>query len=159
MFNVFRKNTDIVAPLSGEIVSLENVEDKVFSQKMLGDGIAIIPEEGTLVSPCDGRITTIYPTMHAIGIKSKKGLEILIHIGMDTVELKGEGFKKYVEEGQKVKAGDKLIGFDIELLKEKGKVLTTPVVITNMESVKEINKSNLSKAIKGKDVIMNITVK
>lgn len=134
--NLFQKKVkaqieEIYSPLAGEIISLAEVPDPVFSQKMMGDGIAIIPREGKLVSPVEGEIIQVFPTKHAIGIKSVKGLEILIHVGLETVELKGEGFEVFVKEGQSVKAGDVLSSFDIPFLESKNKEIVTPIIITN----------------------------
>lgn len=160
MFKFFRRNKsrDILAPMTGEIINIENVPDEVFSQKMVGDGIAIEPTDGIVVAPCDGKIIQLFPTNHAIGIETEEGLQILIHIGIDTVELKGEGFKSYVSKDDYVKAGDKLLEVDLEYLKKKGKSIISPIVITNMELVDSLEK------IKGSanaftDLIMKINLK
>ncbi len=102
MFKFLKKNKEIelISPMTGDIIPLEEVPDPVFSEKMMGDGIAIEPSEGKVLSPIDGKIATIFPTNHAIGLVNKEGLEILIHIGIDTVELKGEGFTRIAEEGK-----------------------------------------------------------
>lgn len=121
----------IYAPLSGELIPLENVPDPVFAGKMMGEGVAIIPEEGMLVSPVEGEIIQVFHTKHAIGIRSISGLEILIHIGLETVELNGEGFDVRIAKGQKVKVGDPLVNFDISFLKSKNKEIITPIIITN----------------------------
>ncbi|CCQ93107.1 glucose-specific enzyme IIA component of PTS [[Clostridium] ultunense Esp] len=144
MLKFFKKNKplEIVAPITGDIVPIEEVPDKVFSEKMLGDGLAIDPAEGKVVSPIDGAVVTIFPTNHAIGLVTKEGLEILIHIGLDTVELDGIGFKRAVEKENKVKKGDLLMEFDIDLIKEKGKSPITPIIITNMDKIKKIDKNN-----------------
>lgn len=92
----------IFSPISGEIIPLSDVQDKTFSDKLIGDGVAIIPSEGKVYAPFDGKITNIFPTKHAIGLKSDEGVELLIHIGLDTVELKGQGFISHVEEGDRV---------------------------------------------------------
>lgn len=135
--NLFKKKASkeltevLFAPLSGEVVKIENVPDPVFSAKMMGDGIAIIPTEGKVVAPIDGEIVQVFHTKHAIGLRSINGLEILIHIGLETVNLKGEGYEIHIEEGQKVTKGDLLVTFDIEFLKSKDKPIITPIVITN----------------------------
>lgn len=151
MFNFFKnkKNKVLKAPFKGEIVDITKVDDQVFSTKMLGDGIAIIPTSNQALAPCDGKITNIFPTNHAFGIETKEGLEILVHIGLDTVELKGEGFKRLIEEGTIVKAGDAVIEVDLEVIKSNNKDTITPLVITNMDKVKEIKKdySNLDEVI------------
>ncbi|PHS35985.1 MAG: PTS glucose transporter subunit IIA [Alkaliphilus sp.] len=144
MFELFKKNKSrvIFAPMSGEIINIKNVPDKVFSKKMIGDGIAIKPNNGIVVSPCDGKIVTLFPTNHAIGIETEEGLQILIHLGIDTVELKGEGFKSYVHKGDYVKAGDKILEVDLDYCEKKGKSTISPIIITNMEIVEGIEKSN-----------------
>jgi sugar PTS system EIIA component len=140
MLNFMKKNRtiEIKAPVTGKIIPIEEVDDKVFSEKMLGDGFAIIPEEDIIKSPCNGKIVQIFPTNHAIGLLADNGLEILIHIGMDTVELNGKGFERIIQSGDKVRVGDELIKFDRQFIKEKGKSIVTPVVITNMEKVDSI---------------------
>lgn len=151
---LFSKKIELIAPLTGELVDITKVEDITFSQKMLGDGVAIIPTDGKLVAPADGKIIQLFHTKHAIGIDIK-GLELLIHVGMNTVELNGEGFTAHVSEGDKVKKGDLLLEVDLELLKEKGYPIETPLVITNMEVVKELTKSE-GQVVAGQDLIMNI---
>lgn len=134
-----KKESEVVvtAPLNGKVVDLSNVPDPVFSQKMMGDGLAIEPSEGLVVAPVDGEIQSVFPTKHAVGIKTKTGVEILIHIGLDTVNLNGEGFEAYVKAGDKVKRGDKLISFDLGIITEKAKSTVTPIIITNMDEVVE----------------------
>lgn len=158
MFNFFKKNktVELVSPMTGKLIPIEEVPDQVFSEKMLGDGLAIEPEEGKVVSPIDGRVVTIFPTNHAIGLVTNEGLEILIHIGIDTVELNGEGFKRIVEKDEKIKKGDLLMEFDVDLIKEKGKSPITPIIITNMDKVKNIEKSNSDKASRGETVIIKV---
>lgn len=141
MFHFGRKkneNTAFVATQTGKAVPLSEVPDEAFAQKMLGDGVAILPSEGTVVSPMDGEIVTVLDSLHAYGIKTKDGLDLLVHIGINTVELKGEGFKCFVKEGDKVKAGDKLAEVDLALLKEKDYPAYTPILITNMDAVKSV---------------------
>jgi PTS system glucose-specific IIA component len=144
MFKIFKrnKNIEVVSPVTGKILPIEEVPDKVFSEKMIGDGIAIEPKDGRVVSPVDGTVVTIFPTNHAIGLATKEGLEILIHIGLDTVELNGLGFKSFVEKDSKVKKGDLLVEFDPKLVVENGKSPITPVIVTNMDKVKHIEKSS-----------------
>ncbi|WP_026695856.1 N-acetylglucosamine-specific PTS transporter subunit IIBC [Peribacillus kribbensis] len=123
---------DFVMPIEGEIIPITEVEDQVFSQKMMGDGFAIIPSKGSVVSPVDGEILNVFPTKHAIGIKSKQGYEILIHIGLDTVNLKGEGFTVLVKDGETVTKGQELIQFDLEKIKKSVPSTATPVIFTNL---------------------------
>ncbi|WP_409270374.1 PTS glucose transporter subunit IIA [Neobacillus sp. SCS-31] len=129
------KEVVLVAPLSGMATVLDNVDDPVFSQKMMGDGLAVEPTEGVVVSPVDGEIIQVFPTKHAVGIKAANGAEILLHIGLETVSMKGEGFTAHVSEGDKVRAGDKLVTFDMAIVSEKAKSTVTPLVITNSDSM------------------------
>ena len=129
---------EIIAPLSGEIVNIEDVPDVVFAEKIVGDGIAIKPTGNKMVAPVDGTIGKIFETNHAFSIESDSGVELFVHFGIDTVELKGEGFKRIAEEGQRVKVGDTVIEFDLPLLEEKAKSTLTPVVISNMDEIKEV---------------------
>lgn len=121
-----------VSPLKGEIKPITEVPDAVFSGKMMGDGFAIIPTDGTVVSPVDGKIVNLFPTKHAIGIKSDAGREILIHIGIDTVNLKGEGFEALVNENEQVKKGQPLLKVDLDKIKNKVPSIITPIVFTNL---------------------------
>jgi|SRR5690625_1080710 len=131
--NLFNKpkETKIFAPANGEIVALEDVPDPVFSQKMMGEGIAIVPAEGKIVSPVDGEIIQVPDTKHAIGIRSEDGMEILIHVGLETVALKGEGFNTNVQTGDQVSVGQALLDFDLEYVRENAENMITPIVITN----------------------------
>ncbi len=130
MFGFFKKKpTVVVAPISGELVKLEDVKDEVFSQKLAGDGVAIIPSSGEIVAPIDGVITRLFPTRHAFLITTKDNLEVMVHIGLDTVELKGEGFKVLKQEGDKVVVNTPIITVDLDYLKSKGKDIVTPIVI------------------------------
>lgn len=127
------KELTLYSHLNGTVVPLENVADEVFSQKILGDGIAIEPSEGRLYSPCDGEIDSVFDTKHAVNILSEDGAEILLHIGIDTVKLDGKYFEAHVSDGQKIKKGDLLITFDMDKIKEAGFKLTTPMIICNAE--------------------------
>ncbi|MGO5000063.1 PTS glucose transporter subunit IIA [Oceanisphaera sp. W20_SRM_FM3] len=145
----------LLAPLSGELVALEEVPDLVFSEKIVGDGIAIKPSGNSVVAPCDGVISKIFETNHAFAMNSDSGLELFIHIGIDTVELKGEGFRRIAQEGQAVKAGEVIIEFDLGLLEAKAKSTLTPVIISNMDDLKELIKSSGVVTL-GTDTILNI---
>jgi len=141
MFNIFKKNKQVHlvnSPLNGKLIDLSKVPDQVFAERIVGDGVAIEPQEGILVSPVEGEIKQLFPTKHAIGIKAESGLEILVHIGIDTVELDGKGFKKFVDEGQTVEVGTKLIEFNLEYIKQNATSIITPIVVTNLEE-QEIN--------------------
>ena len=109
----------IIAPLTGQAVALEQVPDPVFSQKIIGDGVAVIPEDGKIVSPVDGEVVSVADTKHAFGFRSEDGLELLVHVGLETVSLKGECFRVHAKAGDKVKAGDLIAEVDLAALKEK----------------------------------------
>ncbi|MGM0921591.1 MAG: PTS sugar transporter subunit IIA [Bacillota bacterium] len=149
----------VYAPLTGRLLNLEDVPDPVFSQKMMGDGMAIEPSEGILVSPVEGEIIQLFHTKHAIGIKSLTGMEILLHIGLETVAMNGEGFEAFVKEGDKVKPGDKLITFDLDLIKEKAASTITPIIITNGDIIENVEKSPLGEVKGGSDKVFEIKVK
>lgn len=143
MFNFLKKEkSTLSAPDNGLIIPITEVEDPVFAGKMMGDGFAVIPETGKIISPCNGEILQVFKTKHAIVIRSADGLELIVHIGLETVALKGQGFDVAVSEGQKIKTGDLMVTADIEFLKAQGKPLVTPVVVTNMDIMKniEVNK-------------------
>lgn len=125
------ENEDVVSPLNGQVLSLSEIEDAAFSSGALGHGVAIEPTEGKLLAPVSGTVSVLFPTNHAIGITTDSGAEILIHIGMDTVQLEGNYFKAHTAQGEYVKKGQLLIEFDMEQIKKAGKPLTTPVVVTN----------------------------
>lgn len=134
MLNLFKKKAEDVilyAPVNGDGVALDKVNDKMFADKVLGDGIAVIPKEEVIYAPCNGVISMVAVTKHAFGITADNGAEILVHIGFDTVSLNGEGFQIYVKQGQKVKANDQVLKVDISLMKEKQIDMTIPVVVTN----------------------------
>ena len=137
----------ILAPLSGQAVPLEQVPDDVFSQKILGDGIAIIPTDGKLYAPVDGEIASVAETLHAYGFTSEDGLEILVHVGLDSVALKGEGFTPHVKEGDKVQAGQLVAEIDLKLLESKGVPTITPVLIC--EGAEDIPMSTMTGNVKG----------
>lgn len=144
----------IVSPLRGEALPLSKVEDEVFSGGMMGQGLAINPEEGKVFSPCDGTISAIFPTGHAVGIMGDNGVEVLIHIGMDTVKLEGKGFTKKVKEGDRVKTGDLLIEFDIALIKQEGYSVISPVLISNTDQFTDVVPSATGKVNPGDELIV-----
>lgn len=147
------KEVKIYAPLSGEVVNIEDVPDVVFSEKIVGDGIAIRPNGDTIVAPVNGTIGKIFETNHAFSIESEDGVELFVHFGIDTVELKGEGFTRLAEEGQKVKAGEPIIKFDLALLSEKAKSVLTPIVISNMDEISNLQKFS-GEVIQGESVVL-----
>lgn len=123
---------DLVAPLDGRLVGLDKVPDQVFSQKILGDGFAIEPVNGQVVSPVNGIVTTVMDSKHAIGLTSHTGLEIIVHFGIDTVNLCGEGFTVFVKAGDKVKAGQPLFVVDMDEVVDKVPSIITPIIFTNI---------------------------
>lgn len=133
----------IAMPLHGEILPLSNVKDAAFSQGILGKGLAIEPDQGEVVSPVNGVITTLFPTYHAIGITADSGVEILIHVGMDTVQLEGTHFHPVIQQGERVTVGQKLLEFDLEEIRKAGYSLITPVVITNSSQYLDILETGL----------------
>ncbi|KIL47982.1 PTS sugar transporter subunit IIA [Jeotgalibacillus campisalis] len=149
----------VYAPINGKLLTLDEVPDPVFSQKMMGDGIAIEPTDGKVVSPIDGEVVQVFPTKHAIGLKAKNGAEILIHIGLETVSMEGKGFETHVSEGSEVKVGDPLVTFDLALVGEKAKSIITPVILTNGDDLGSISKKTLQTTTAGKDVVMDIPTK
>ncbi|MEG3225717.1 beta-glucoside-specific PTS transporter subunit IIABC [Streptococcus suis] len=131
-----RKN--VFSPLSGQILPLEKVNDATFSKKMLGEGVAIIPKDGKVYAPFDGTVTSLFPTKHAIGLTSDEGVELLIHFGLETVELKGRGFVSYVSDGEKVEKGQLMLEVDVEMLVAEGYDIVTPVVVTNTQEYLDV---------------------
>lgn len=142
------------SPISGKVLKLTDVPDDTFARKILGDGIAIKPEKGVVCSPVDGEIVQVFlPSKHAVCLKSTDGLEILIHIGIDTVKLNGYGFKALVKEGDKVTCGQELIKFDLEKIKNEAKSTITPIIITNYDDVKGISILGEGNILIGNDLI------
>lgn len=142
----------IYAPMTGEAKNIGECKDPVFAQEIVGKGTMILPSEGKLYAPVDGNITMVAQTGHALGITSTTGLEILIHIGLDTVELKGEPFDIKVSNEQNVKKGDLLLEFDIEQIKASGKSIQSPVIITNPDHY-QINVLKSGNVSHGDDLI------
>lgn len=128
----------IYSPITGEVRKLEQVNDEVFSSKAMGKGIAIIPQCGKIVAPFDGKVNTVFPTKHAIGLTSTQGVELIIHVGLDTVECNGEGFKKHICDGQDIKKGDLLLEVDLDFIKKKGYDTITPVIVTNTSTYVDV---------------------
>lgn len=151
MFGFLKKTFQLAACVTGKIIPITEVNDQVFSQKMMGDGYAIIPESNQVISPVDGVIETIFPTKHALGLKTKEGVEIILHIGLDTVNLKGEGFTVLVKEKSKVKIGTCLIQVDRKLLETKGYDLTTMVVLPGYE--KELKLLKVHEHVEAKEIV------
>lgn len=139
---VLESEVTLYSPMKGEVVPIDQSEDPVFSSKTMGDGVAINPEEGVVYAPADGRISLVFPTKHAIGMTLNNGAEILIHAGIDTVKMEGESFEAYVEAGQRVKKGDKLITFDADLVVKKGYKAQTMLVVAEDNGKEVILKPN-----------------
>lgn len=134
----FGKQEVLLSPLKGEVIALSNVKDEAFSDGLLGKGVAIEPEEGVLVSPVDGVVSKVFPTSHAVTIKSNNGVEILIHVGMNTFELNGKHFTSKVSQGDIIKIGQPLLEFDVTAIKEAGYLVTTPIVVTNSDEYLDV---------------------
>ena len=150
-----RKIREIKAPVDGQIVALESVKDDVFSQKMVGDGVAVIPMSNTFTAPIDGVVSKIFSTNHAYSIKSPKDLEVMVHIGLDTVALDGKGFERIANEGDEVKAGDAIIRVDLAYIREHAKDIITPIIISDGSDVKNIEKK--LNIVKSGDIIMEVS--
>ena len=151
---MFQKNKNkLLAPASGKAIPLENVPDEVFSSKMLGEGFAVEPETGVFFSPADGVIESISETLHAYTIHTNDGLDVLVHIGIDTVDLRGEGFSSCVEAGDKVRAGDVIARADIALVRSRGFLTVTPVIVSNHEKLATFD-FDLGKVTGGESAVM-----
>ncbi len=146
----------LIAPLSGEVLELSTIKDEAFASGAMGKGIAIKPAEGKLVSPVDGVVSAVFPTSHAIGISSSGGAELLIHVGMNTVKLKGEHFVVHVQEGQQIKAGDVLLEFDTAAIAAKGYDLTTPIIVTNSDDFADVISTDKTSITIGEKMIQII---
>ncbi|MFK0572375.1 PTS glucose transporter subunit IIA [Endozoicomonas sp.] len=136
------EGTVLKAPLTGKVLPIEEVPDPVFADKVVGDGIAIDPAGNVMVAPCDGVIGKIFETNHAFSMETPSGVELFVHFGIDTVELKGEGFRRIAKEGQQIKMGEPVIEVDLALLKEKARSIITPIVISNMDDVSRLEKAS-----------------
>ncbi|OUQ56796.1 PTS beta-glucoside transporter subunit IIABC [Tyzzerella sp. An114] len=146
-------NTNLYSPLKGKVMELSQIKDAAFASGVLGKGVAIVPSEGKVVSSVDGTVTTIFPTLHAIGITSDEGVEILIHIGLDTVQLEGKGFKGMVKDGDKITKGQTLIEFDIDYITKEGYCLETPVLVTNADNYLDVISENKDNVNYGESII------
>ena len=151
---VLAESAEVVSPLAGQVKPLSQATDPVFSSGVMGQGIVIEPSQGELVSPVNGTVTVLFPTKHAVGIVSEEGVEMLMHIGMDTVSLDGKGFEAHVEQGDKVVVGQQLISFDMDVIKKAGLVTETPVIITNQDDFQADVEGDLPRDIKRGDALM-----
>ena len=154
---VLVESAEVVSPLAGQDKPLSQATDPVFSSGVMGQGVVIEPSQGELVSPVNGTVTVLFPTKHAVGIVSEEGVEMLMHIGMDTVSLDGKGFEAHVEQGDKVVVGQQLISFDMDVIKEAGLVTETPVIITNQDDFQADVEGNLPRDINRGDDLMTAT--
>lgn len=158
MKNIFGKKDEgiqICAPTAGKLVPLSEVSDPTFADGILGKGAAVIPSDDRFLSPVDGTVTTVFPTGHAAAVTSTDGVEILLHIGVDTVKLNGEHFTIHAEEGQKVSRGDLLLEADLEQIKAAGFDIVTPVVVCNTDDFAEVAMAEAGEVTAG-DVILTL---
>ena len=153
---LFKKSEmEIASPTTGRCVSIKAVPDPTFSEEILGKGVALESVDGKYYAPVDGVISTLFPTLHAVGITADTGVEVLIHVGLDTVELNGQHFNAHVQEGMTVKKGDLLLEVDLEAVKAAGYATITPVLICNSEDFKEVT-AEVEKDVKPGDAILRI---
>ncbi|HBF2825780.1 TPA: PTS glucose transporter subunit IIA [Clostridioides difficile] len=158
MLNFFKKNKSykLHAVVSGNSINIEKVNDSVFSKKLMGDGVAIIPNSNVVVAPCNGKVTVLTESKHAFGIVSDEGVEILVHIGIDTVSLQGEGFKNEVSQGDTVKKGSPIISFEREKINSQGIDCTTIIIVLNHSEFSEINCMVENEVVAGQDTVIEI---
>lgn len=146
MFGFLNRNkakTEIItAPVTGRLIKIVDVQDDVFSEKMMGDGFAVVPANGAIFAPVTGHVTTIFPTQHAVGIKTEYGIEVLVHMGLDTVELEGKPFETLIHEGDAVTATTQLIKMDVAQIQQLGKDPTVVIIFTNMDQIAKIPNIN-----------------
>lgn len=154
------KNNDckLIAPITGKTIPLSEVPDPVFAQKMAGDGLAINPTDDIVVAPADGELTLVFNTKHAFALTLENGVELLVHIGIDTVSLGGEGFEQLVEQGTKVKAGTPIIKINRDFITGKGLSLTTPVLITNPDILSSIKPVENIDTTAGDTTVLEYTI-
>lgn len=148
----------LVAVANGQAIPLSEVPDPVFAGKMAGDGMAILVEGDTIVAPADGELSLVFKTKHAFAMTLENGLELLVHIGVDTVSLNGEGFEQLAEQGTKVKAGTPIIKIDRDFILSKGLSIATPVLITNVDSTKSISPVESGSVTAGQDIVVKYEV-
>lgn len=157
-----RKDPRVVlfrAPLAGHMIPLEEVPDAVFAGKLVGEGVAFMPERGELVAPANGKIVQLFPTAHAIGIETEEGLEVLLHIGIDSSRIENEPFEAHVREGEYVQAGQLLITFDLAKLRKHAKSIATPMVVTNSDRIKAVSYAPFKSVRRGQASVMSVTLK
>lgn len=158
---MFEKNVQylsVKSPEDGRTISMSEVKDQTFAQELLGPGIAVVPVDGKVVSPIDGVVAMVFDTKHAVCIQGEHDLEIIVHVGLDTVELNGKYYQTYIKQGDEVKAGDVLIQFDLSQIVKAGYDVTTPIVITNMGDYKN-TECMTGKEVKAGDEVMRLIKK
>ncbi|NLK95113.1 MAG: PTS glucose transporter subunit IIA [Clostridiales bacterium] len=168
MFGLFKKknndetndkNLSLLSAVDGKLIPLSEVPDPVFAEKMAGDGVAVDPTGDTIVAPADGTLSLIFKTKHAFAMTLDNGIELLVHIGIDTVSLNGEGFEQLTEEGSVVKAGTPIIKIDRQIIKDKGLSLITPILITNPDIASEIIPNNITDVKAGESKVLSYMMK
>lgn len=156
---------DLLAPLSGRVVPLDEVPDAVFAERMAGDGVAIEPEAGpgggpvTVLAPCDGRLAVLFPGAHALAIVTPSGLEVIVHIGLDTVDLAGEGFEALARQGDEVRTGTPLVRVDFDVVRGRGRRALSPVVIAGPGAVESLAVTTLTTVEAGRDTLLTVATK
>lgn len=161
MFNMFKKKDKkqmLGAPAAGRAVSIKEVNDPTFAEEILGKGVAVIPSEGKIYAPADGEIGMVFDTLHAVSLTTDYGAEVLIHVGLDTVQMKGEGFEGHVKAGDKVKKGDLLLTVDLEKVKAAGYDIITPMLICNTADYESV-EAMAGRDVNAGDDILSIEVK
>lgn len=161
LFDIFKKKEEIVtiyAPINGKVIELSEVPDEAFAKKMVGDGCAIEPDKGVICSPIDGELMNVFPTNHAVIFETTEGLEMIVHFGIDTVKLEGNGFQKLREPG-KIKVGEEIVKYDLDEIAKNAPSTKTPVIINNVEKVEKIEILALGKVVKIGEPIMKVTLK
>ncbi len=143
----------ITSPMRGSVVALDAVPDATFAAGVLGQGVAIKPNEGRVVAPVDAEVTTIFPTGHAVALRTDDGIDVLIHVGINTVSMEGKGFIKHVENNQRVAAGDLLIEFDIDAIKQAGLSTVSPIVIPNANEFAHVTATDAAKVAYGEELL------
>ena len=164
--NIFKPKTKVetaqknvlLAVATGDAIPLSEVPDQVFAQKMAGDGMAIVVKGDTIVAPADGELSLVFNTKHAFAMTLSNGIELLVHIGVDTVTLNGEGFEQLAEQGTKVKAGTPIIKIDREFILSKGLSLATPILVTNPDILKSITPTESGSVVAGESEIINFDI-
>lgn len=156
MFQIFKKHSGekLTAMVDGRCIPLEQVNDPAFAEKTMGDGIAIIPESDVIVAPCDGVLTLVAPTKHAFGMTGNDGLELMVHIGIDTVALQGEGFTVHVEQGAAVKKGQTIISYDQKYMNEHNMDMTTMLILLNQENYQILDMLHDTNVQAGNDTVI-----